>query len=165
MPEATPTLSRRERTAVWLDHYDEAHHMRVGDAVGLATGVGTALGTYVAVKELGFPANDQYEAVLSQIDQAEASAAELESASETYAEYGLQANATEAQDAADQYTAEAAEAKDNLPDNYSPHIEGFVSGTSALVLGVIVGVGLARRIRSTARRARSKTNGAPVEEL
>lgn len=161
MAEADPAqYSRGEQAILFLDSKDGIHDATIGGVLSFGLGVGTGFVTYHGIKEIGFPGNDQYEAVTSQINEAEQNAVALYDAEDALISEGFDEAAAEANAKADEYLVTAEELQDDLPFGYNPSVEGAVSVTAALAVAAIVSVGLARKIGKKAHAIRTRSQEA-----
>lgn len=147
MAEAQPTqYSRGERTVLFLDSNDGIHEATIGGVLSFGLGIGAGFATYHGVKEIAFPGNDQYEAVTSEINEAEWNASSLYNSEDALSREGFNEAAADVHDRADEYSATAEDLRGGLPSGYNPNVEGAFSVTSAIAVGAVVFYGLARKI-------------------
>lgn len=123
-------------------------------------GLGSGMGTYVAVKELGFPLNDEYEALHDKAKSANSKISKLNDTQDSLHKLGIEDSDATIAHKIDYYRTVATEAEAHYPHNYNPHIEGVVSGGSAIAVAGIVMYGLYTRVSRRAKRANLKIDSA-----
>lgn len=153
-----------EKVILGLDQTDGVHSVTFGAFVGIGLGAAAGIATYHGVKELGFPNNDQYEAVTTEIKDAEESAASIYGTVDALEAEGFDEAAAAATARGDEYTAVAEQKTTELPANYSPSVEGAVSGLSAWGVGLIVCFGIARGLSKKARQIRTRDQTTQLDD-
>lgn len=153
-PEAQ--LSTVDKVVLTLDSQDMVHNLKFVTPFGLIIGFGVGVGTYNLVKEVGFPANDQYEDAEANIKAAQQSIKRIEGIEASLSESGVNAEIPGVNEAIAEYETTIAVNEAAKPVEYNPTFEGFVSGGSAILLGSVAAYGVIHGVANWAANIRNR---------
>ncbi len=157
-------LSKLEKAAIAVTDEVDGRGMNVLAPWTLVTGGLSGIAVYNGVKKLGFPSSSVYESAHNQVKSANTAIADLEKNQDQLDKLGVNGVDTQISSRIEHFQASAAEAKTHYPDDYNPHVEGFISGGSAIAVAGIVMYGMYTRISRGANNAKAKLSTQNPDE-
>lgn len=151
-------LTTGDKLYIALDKPAPSHGVGVSAPLGMLAGFGAGYGVHSLVKEVGFPSNDQYESATSEVDVAKSQIDELEQVQTSLTQNDIEGGRAEVDSKIEDLQTEILVSESKIPSDYNPHLEGLVSGGSALIVGIFTTVAIFKGISARARKAREKVN-------